>query len=149
VSVLTFGITAGLVLQLTEVVSTIGCPLAMPVATNWSLLLYVMLVKPSWEVTWMEARFPTITVTVTLPGSVSAAQAITLCPGPSPVTKPVESTVPTVGLALLPVDILIKFLLRAVVVSSNGPHLDGSASLNRRCGSLGCALMGWRTLSGK
>jgi len=51
VSMLTFGITAGLVLQLTEVVSTIGCPLAMPVATNCSLLPYVMLVKPSWDVT--------------------------------------------------------------------------------------------------
>jgi len=95
VSMLTFGITAGLVLQLTEVVSTIGCPLAMPVATNCSLP-YVMLVKPSWDVTWMQAK-----LTVALPVSVSAAQPITLCPGPSPLTIPDEPTVATVGLALL------------------------------------------------
>jgi len=95
VSMLTFGITAGLVLQLTEVVSTIGCPLAMPVATNCSLP-YVMLVKPSWDVTWMEAK-----LTVALPVSVSAAQPITLCPGPSPLTIPDEPTVATVGMALL------------------------------------------------
>ena|ERR1700756_3652673 len=101
VSMLTFGMTLGLVLQSTEVVRTIGCPLAVPVATNCSLLPYVMLVKPSWDVTWMEAKFATITVTVALPVSVSAAQAITLCPGPDPVTRPVELTVATVGLALL------------------------------------------------
>ena len=95
VSMLTFGVTARLVLQLTEVVSTIGCPLAMPVATNCSLP-YVMLVKPSWDVTWMEAK-----LTVALPVSVSAAQPITLCPGPSPLTIPDEPTVATVGMALL------------------------------------------------
>jgi len=47
VSMLTFGITVGLVLQVTEFVMTTGCPLAVPVATNCSLLPWVMLVKPS------------------------------------------------------------------------------------------------------
>ena len=59
-----------------------------------------MLLKPFWEFTSIELKFPTITVTVALPVTVSAAAEITACPGPTPDATPEAFIVATWGLAL-------------------------------------------------